>query len=253
MENLICSYRRSEPHIEMPYLQRHDEMHEIYYLSSGKRKYYVGGQVYSNESGDFVFIKSGILHRTTYNDNSFHSRYYALIPSSWFSEISHLLPDSFFVKGQDKLELYFAELVREKELGDSYSAFRAKGLASIIISEALRANKKENTETDFVKDVLDYVASNIDKDLTLNNIAKHYDLAPNYFTSVFHNKSGMTLSDAIKMVKLEKASKLLEESSYSISEISALCGFNDPGYFSSVFRSQMKISPYQYRKKYNLR
>ena len=104
-----------------------------------------------------------------------------------------------------------------------------------------------------MKDVLDYVASNIDKDLTLNNIAKHYDLAPNYFTSVFHNKSGMTLSDAIKMVKLEKASKLLEESSYSISEISALCGFNDPGYFSSVFRSQMKISPYQYRKKYDLR
>ena len=62
----------------------------------------------------------------------------------------------------------------------------------------------------------------------------------------------MTLSDAIRMIKMEKASYLLENSMIDIASISRLCGFNDPGYFSIVFRSQMKISPYQYRKKYNL-
>ncbi len=253
MDNLICNYRRAEPHKEMPYLHRHDDMHEIYYLSSGKRRYYVGGQVYSIESGDFVFIKSGILHRTTYNDNTSHSRYYALIPAQWFEDVNEMLPESFVVRAYEKIELYFAELIKEEEIKDSYSYFREKGLASIIIAEALRANKKENSETDFVKDVLDYINLNIARDLTLNSIAKHYELAPNYFTSLFHSKAGMTLSEAIKMLRIEKSSKLLEESDYNISEISTLCGFNDPGYFSSVFRSQMKISPYQYRKKYNLR
>ena len=252
MEHFVCEYRRALPHNEMPCLHRHDGMHEIYFLASGRRKYFAGGSSYSICMGDFVFIRSGVLHRTSYVDDTSHSRYYALIPDSWFSDICSMLPESFASYRADRLELYFAELARESAKGDCLSEFRARALSSLIISDALMLKNREGREKDLVDDVLSFINSNLDGDLSLAAISSSFGFAPNYFSSMFHARAGITLSDAIKMVRIEKACELLENTSVDIASISRMCGFSDPGYFSLVFRSQMKISPFQYRKKYNM-
>lgn len=54
--------------------------------------------------------------------------------------------------------------------------------------------------------------------------------------------------DVIIDLRLQKAEHLLKNKALNISEISMECGFNDPKYFSRLFKKNFKCSPKQYRK-----
>jgi two-component system response regulator YesN len=49
-------------------------------------------------------------------------------------------------------------------------------------------------------------------------------------------------------MRLERAKKLLENNTLTVSEIALGCGFSDQSYFSKVFSSKYGISPTDYRK-----
>ena len=54
-------------------------------------------------------------------------------------------------------------------------------------------------------------------------------------------------SDVIINLRMQKAEYLLKDKSLNISEISYACGFNDPKYFSRLFRKSFDCSPKEYR------
>ena len=72
-------------------------------------------------------------------------------------------------------------------------------------------------------------------------------LSPNYFSALFHRKSGMRLGDFIRAMRISVAVDALD-AGRSVGDAALLAGFPDPGYFKDVFRKEMKISPSAYRK-----
>lgn len=58
----------------------------------------------------------------------------------------------------------------------------------------------------------------------------------------------VTPTNYIKINRLNKAINLLSTNNYSISEVSALCGFNEPNYFTRCFKSHFGKSPTEYMK-----
>ncbi|MGS0526135.1 helix-turn-helix domain-containing protein [Zobellia nedashkovskayae] len=54
-------------------------------------------------------------------------------------------------------------------------------------------------------------------------------------------------SDVIIKLRLQKAEYLLKNHTLNISEISMECGFNDPKYFSRLFKKNFECSPKEYR------
>ena len=49
---------------------------------------------------------------------------------------------------------------------------------------------------------------------------------------------------------MKEAKILLEKSNHSITDIAILVGFDDPGYFTSVFRKFVGMTPREYMKAY---
>ncbi|MNW16958.1 CFA/I fimbrial subunit D [compost metagenome] len=56
----------------------------------------------------------------------------------------------------------------------------------------------------------------------------------------------MTVNDFSKSIRLKKASQLLKESGYNVSEVSELVGFIDSRYFTKEFKKQFGQTPREY-------
>lgn len=99
-----------------------------------------------------------------------------------------------------------------------------------------------------IKIAKEYIDSNLDKTISLKDVATVAALSPTYFSYVFKKEAKMNFEDYIIFARVERAKKLLKETTYSIGEISYNVGYNDQNYFSFLFRKIVGIPPRTYRK-----
>lgn len=100
----------------------------------------------------------------------------------------------------------------------------------------------------------DFIESNLDKSLTLEELAAVANFSKFHFSRIFHSITGETPFQFIMRVRLEKAAVLLLlNKKETLSEIGHKCGFSDISIFSRNFKSHFGISASQYRatKSYN--
>ena len=83
---------------------------------------------------------------------------------------------------------------------------------------------------------------------TLEEVARAFDMSPRNFNRRFRQATGITPLEYCQQVRIGSARELLKESNLSIAEISDKVGLSDPGYFSSLFKRQVSISPREYRR-----
>jgi AraC family transcriptional regulator len=96
--------------------------------------------------------------------------------------------------------------------------------------------------------VMDYVESNLDRNLTLAELANVAGFSPFHFHRVFSSTVGETLSSFIQRVRLEKAaSMLVQNPKKSVTEIALECGFSNSSAFARAFRERYSTSASQWR------
>jgi AraC family transcriptional regulator len=108
-----------------------------------------------------------------------------------------------------------------------------------------------------INKTFDYIESNLEKSITLEELASVANFSKFHFNRIFHAIVGETPFQFILRVRIEKAATLiLTNKKESISEIAHKCGFSDISIFSRNFKKYFQISASQYRisksKKSNL-
>lgn len=101
--------------------------------------------------------------------------------------------------------------------------------------------------SDMVYKTMEYIKSNYNKKLTLDEIANHVFLSRSYISSIFKKETGNSLISYINHVRVEKSKGFLLDRSISLADIAGLCGFDDQSYFSKVFKKVVGVSPKKYR------
>ncbi len=86
-----------------------------------------------------------------------------------------------------------------------------------------------------------------DPNLSLNEVATQINFSPSHFSVVFSRETGMTFKDYLTNLRMEKAKELLRTTPLKSFEISSQIGYNDPHYFSYVFKKHTNLSPKQFR------
>lgn len=108
-------------------------------------------------------------------------------------------------------------------------------------------NFHRGSKTDkIVEAAKEYVRENYGEKLTLAAIASKIGISQGYLSSVFKKQTGGNLNDYINQMKIEKAKELLEKHEYMMYEISDMLGFENPYYFSKVFKKLTGITPSKY-------
>ncbi|MBK8902947.1 MAG: response regulator transcription factor [Anaerolineaceae bacterium] len=87
-----------------------------------------------------------------------------------------------------------------------------------------------------------------DPNLLLNEVAATVNLSPSHFSVVFGRETGESFKDYLTRVRIERAKELLRTTSMKCSEVAYQSGYNDPHYFSYVFRKSTGLPPQQFRQ-----
>ncbi|WP_062353074.1 PocR ligand-binding domain-containing protein [Bacillus kwashiorkori] len=93
-----------------------------------------------------------------------------------------------------------------------------------------------------------YLEKHINEKVTQQQMAKLCHLSTSYFSRLFTKETGMNFTAFVSLKKLEMAKSLLNQTNLTIAEISEQLGFNEPSYFTKIFKKHENLTPKEYRK-----
>ena len=102
--------------------------------------------------------------------------------------------------------------------------------------------------SDEVKTAVTYMRRNLHRKIDIDALAEMVYLSHNGLIWKFKQELDATPSEYLKILRLRSAKDLLINETYSIAEISEMCGFSSPYYFSNVFHRRYGMSPSEFRR-----
>ena len=92
-----------------------------------------------------------------------------------------------------------------------------------------------------------YMAQHLDKPLQVATLAQRASVSPSHYFALFRRQTGSAPIGYFIRLRMQRARDLLDVTAASVKEIAATLGYNDPFYFSRVFKSVNQIAPSEYR------
>lgn len=102
---------------------------------------------------------------------------------------------------------------------------------------------------DILHKAVGYMRENLSGKIGLEDLAEHVGLSRSYLSTILKAELGMTFTDYLNMMRIEKSKELLLNPVLSLAEIADLTGYSDQSYFTKKFAQLTGMSPGQYRKR----
>lgn len=116
-------------------------------------------------------------------------------------------------------------------------------------AEICRQNYSKRKHKENVCDnALEYIKNNIQKQITLDELADIVALDKNYFVRLFKNTYGKTPINVLIDLRMERASDLIANTNMPITDIAEVCGYNSVSYFIAEYKKHFGITPLKQRK-----
>ena len=96
-----------------------------------------------------------------------------------------------------------------------------------------------------------YLEENYTEDITLEDIARVVNLSPYYFSRFYKEASGRNFIDRLIAIRIEKAKYYFQNTDLSLKEVSGLVGYQDPNYFSKLFKKMTGYTATEYKEYFN--
>ena len=96
--------------------------------------------------------------------------------------------------------------------------------------------------------VKEYIENNWREEFDIESIAKAVCMSSSHLVRLFKKHTGMTPYSYYQEIKVNRLKKALRDKNLSISQAFLSCGFKYPGNFARFFKSQVGMTPSQYRK-----
>ena len=240
--------------------------YELYYLTRGRRNYFVANNIFTICTGDIILIPPEIIHKTTSVSSYGHKRILLNFVEEYFpknieEDISNLFSDyhiSIPETKADEVDYIFKKLENEYNNTDEYSSEAIKNIMSELFIKLLRISKetiniknKTGKYESKIKNTLELLKKDISANITVDYAAEVSGLSKSHFEKLFKELTGFTFIDYLNMQRLLKSQKLLAKTSKSITDIAFECGFNSSNYFTTVFKKYSGLTPLKFRKKEN--
>ena len=255
------------PRYAMPY-HWHSET-ELLYIRKGSFKLSLNGKEVLLREGELCYIPGGALHggepqNCTYECIDFNisallhqtpiARKYLNILENEDSQIQNV-----FTKEQPGILKCASRLfaaARHRKQG--WELLVLSGLydfygTALQMEYIQSAGKKESpTRISQIKSAIEYISSNYQEQILLDDLARISGFSAKYFCKYFRVVTGKTPIDYVNFYRIDVACYLLERKTFSITEVANQCGFNDISYFIRCFRKYKNCTPYQYAKQQQL-
>ena len=95
--------------------------------------------------------------------------------------------------------------------------------------------------------VLEYIQQNFTDSISLEKLAMLAFVSPKYFSRLFKNHTGLTVTEYTQKLRVNRACEMLTSTNLTIVSISEQAGYRDVKHFKKVFQRLMGVSPMEFR------
>lgn len=245
---------------------------EIVYVLSGAMTHTLNGHSYDVKHGDILFMNYGCTHSFSLAPScKFVNILFSpeviseefVTPSNAFSLLSLTAFDemrsgenfgrlTFFGTERKEIEdIIFAMLKEYEQKQNSWETVLGNYLNTLLVKMLRKAElgMPRAQIKNVWRELSEYIDNNLEGDLTLSALAKKCFYNPSYFSRIFKEKFGSSLTEYITRKRLDYAIELLSNTQLPLDEISSRAGFSDRNSFYYAFSRYLNSTPTDFRKK----
>jgi AraC-like DNA-binding protein len=248
---------------------KHDFI-EIVYVERGEAEQRVDDNVYNVKRGDVVFINYGSEHSFIGSEDYCYynvcfnpeimgkvmdnSNALALLSLTAFNELrkeNNCGKISFSAQDSKDVEFILERMKREMDEKKEGYGRVIENYLSILFSYMLRRSLLPEifSSSNVWENLVQYISSNPDGELTLDALAKRCFYNPSYFSRVFKQKMGISVSEYVRERRMDKAKSLLQNTNKTVEKIMEEVGYSDRSAFYHAFSKSFDCTPTQIREK----
>lgn len=230
------------------FIQRQEEFIRDDYQNEFKQYFRIkNGEVEAARDRFAVARKKFTEGRGTLSDDPLRNLIYHLVVSA--AVISRMCIDG----GMDRDTAYTLSdiyIKRADEAKDTEEVLDLMAEMQIDYATRMREMKKHDTISKHIRKSIDYIYDNLNRPISVSELAEKQGLSTGYFSRLFVTETGMNVNQYINEVKIKTAQNMLKFSESSILDIAISLGFSSQSAFSSVFKKVTGMSPKVYRDAY---
>ena len=253
-----CGTYRLKTRPKLPtYWQKGRRDYQILYVANGKTHFWFDGKEEIVSVGYMVLYKPEEIQKYVYyledNPEVFWIHFTGSDVKNILAYHGISLDEHVFYCGVlPDYKALFRKIIQELQLCrygyEDYIASLFNDILLLVDRQQHEQKKATGNVQEQIERAAAYFNENYNTKISIDDYAESLHISTNWFIHNFKQYTGMSPAQYILSLRMVNAQSLLERTTYNIKEISEIVGYENPLYFSRVFKKEIGKSPAQYRK-----
>lgn len=239
------------------------EYYELYFLFDGTRNFFIDDKMFVVNKNTFIVVPPFSMHKTeggpyvrininvapsllSQEQNEILRKFASKIAINLHGKYLNLIKDLLFegarvqsmnLKNKNEYLLSILKTIILFLSIENFNSITAVGVAGSI----------KNATPEVLK-IIYYINNNFSKKITLKSLCNEFFLSKVSLCKKFKEVMNCSIMEYVLRLRLNIAKSLLRDSTKTIEEISAECGFSSANYFGLIFKKEVGLSPLNYKK-----
>ena len=253
-----CGIYRLKTRPKLPtYWQKGRRDYQILYVANGKTHFWFDGKEEIVSAGHMVLYKPDEIQKYVYYLEDTPEVFWIHFTGSDVKNILayhgiSLDEHVFYCGVLPDYKALFRKIIQELQLCrygyEDYIASLFNDILLLVDRQQHEQKKATGNVQEQIERAAAYFNENYNTKISIDDYAESLHISTNWFIHNFKQYAGMSPAQYILSLRMVNAQSLLERTTYNIKEISEIVGYENPLYFSRVFKKEIGKSPAQYRK-----
>lgn len=231
--------------------------YQLLYVAAGKAHFFFRGKEEIVTAGHMVLYRPKEVQRYVYYGADQTEVYWVHFTGRDVKQIlkSHGFPakeNVFYTGTSPEYQRIFREMIQELQLCKPHYEEMLEMLLRQIFVMVSREYATETKLSSYAQieaeHATHYFMEHYSEDINIEAYAAEKGMSACWFIRTFKQYNKITPMQYVLTIRIANAKSLLETTSYNVTEIAEIVGYDNPLYFSRLFKKQTGMSPSEYRK-----
>lgn len=233
--------------------------YQLLYIAAGRAHFHFDGKEEIVTAGHMVLYRPKEVQKYEYYGKDQTEVYWVHFTGNDVKNIlrKYGISDSdrvFYVGSALEYQNLFRRMIAELQMcREDYQELLSMMLRHIFILIHRQINSTKKAGSGFIAEEVDtaltYFNEHYNKEINIQEYAASRNMSISWFIRSFKKYTGFTPMQYILSIRISNAESLLEATEYNVTEISNIVGYENPLYFSRIFKKMKGLSPTEYRSR----
>lgn len=228
--------------------------YKLLYITAGRGKLWYMEKDYAIEPGTFIVILPGIKHRCVPDRETGWTEYSVVFNGDYPQHLQKMnilsISEPVHAIGrQEKIMSLYSQMIElAKEEAPGFQQLVCMQILQmiVIVRSSLYRQIHDDKTTELIEKVKCVFIENLYNNLDIESLAQSLSINYKSLREIFKNYTGMSPYQYFLQLKINKARELLSQGTYSVKEVSYKLAFQNPYYFSRLFKKKTGSAPSQW-------